>query len=45
MRVFYDSNVVLDLLLNRQQFVADSSAALKLSETKVVKGCPEFWMA
>lgn len=38
MRVFYDSNVVLDLLLNRQQFVADSSAALKLSETKVVKG-------
>jgi predicted nucleic acid-binding protein len=38
MRVFYDSNVVLDLLLNRPQFVADSSAALKLSETKVVKG-------
>lgn len=38
MRVFYDSNIVLDLLLNRQEFVADSSAALKLSETRIVKG-------
>lgn len=38
MRVFYDSNIVLDLLLNRQEFVVDSSAALKLSETRVVKG-------
>ena len=38
MKVFYDSNVVLDLLLNRTQFLADSMAALKFSELGIVKG-------
>lgn len=38
MRVFYDSNVILDVLLNRTEFLADSLAALKLSENKKVKG-------
>lgn len=38
MKVFYDSNVILDVLLNRTEFVADSSAALKLSEINKVKG-------
>ena len=38
MKVFYDSNVVLDLLLNRTEFLADSMAALKLSELGIVKG-------
>ncbi|MCR4954920.1 MAG: PIN domain-containing protein [Treponema sp.] len=38
MRVFYDSNVILDILLNRTEFVTDSTAALKLSEIKKVKG-------
>jgi hypothetical protein len=37
MKVFYDSNVILDVLLNRTEFVADSSAALKLSEINKVK--------
>lgn len=38
MKVFYDSNVVLDLLLNRTEFLADSMAALKFSELGIVKG-------
>ena len=38
MKVFYDSNVVLDVLLNRTEFVTDSLAALKLSELNIVKG-------
>ena len=38
MKVFYDSNVVLDVLLNRTDFVSDSLTALKLSENKIVKG-------
>ena len=38
MKVFYDSNVVLDVLLNRTEFLADSLAVLKLSENKKVKG-------
>ena len=38
MKVFFDSNVVLDVLLNRQEFIADSMASLKLSELHVVKG-------
>ena len=29
MKVFYDSNVILDVLLNRTEFVADSSVAKK----------------
>ena len=37
MKVFFDSNVVLDVLLNRQEFIADSMASLKLSELHVVK--------
>ena len=38
MKVFFDSNDVLDVLLNRQEFIADSMASLKLSELHVVKG-------
>lgn len=38
MKVFYDSNVVLDVLLNRIDFLSDSLTALKLSENKIVKG-------
>lgn len=38
MKVFYDSNVVLDVLLNRTDFVSDSLSALKLSENRIVKG-------
>ncbi len=38
MKVFYDSNVILDVLLNRTEFLADSLDALKLSENKKVKG-------
>ena len=38
MKVFYDSNVVLDVLLNRTDFLTDSFAALKFSETRKVKG-------
>ena len=37
MKVFYDSNVVLDVLLNRTEFIADSLSALKYSENKIVK--------
>ena len=38
MKVFYDSNVVLDVLLNRTDFLTDSFAALKFSETRKIKG-------
>ena len=38
MKVFYDSNVVLDVLLNRAEFVQDSLSALKYSENRIVKG-------
>lgn len=38
MKVFYDSNVVLDVLLNRTDFISDSLTALKLSENRIVKG-------
>lgn len=38
MKVFYDSNVILDVLLTRQEFLQDSMKALKFSELKVVKG-------
>lgn len=38
MKVFYDSNVVLDVLLNRADFISDSMAALKFSELRKVKG-------
>ena len=38
MKVFYDSNVVLDVLLNRTDFLPDSLAALKYSERKAVRG-------
>ena len=38
MKVFYDSNVVLDVLLNRSEFINDSMAALKFSELQKVKG-------
>ena len=38
MKVFYDSNIVLDVLLNRTEFISDSLASLKYSENKIVKG-------
>ena len=38
MKVFYDSNVVLDVLLNRSDFIFESMAALKFSELRKVKG-------
>lgn len=38
MKIFYDSNVVLDVLLNRADFVADSLSSLKFSELHKVKG-------
>ena len=38
MKVFYDSNVILDVLLNRSDFISESMSALKLSELRKVKG-------
>lgn len=38
MKVFIDSNVILDVFLNRPLFVTDSLKILQLSETKKIKG-------
>lgn len=38
MRVFFDTNVILDVLANREPFVSDSSSVLSLVESKRVEG-------
>ncbi|MCB2264042.1 MAG: PIN domain-containing protein [Candidatus Thiosymbion ectosymbiont of Robbea hypermnestra] len=38
MRVLFDLNVLLDVLLNRVPHTADSTAALRLAETHAVEG-------
>ena len=38
MKVMFDTNIVLDLLLNRQPFCEMSARVLDLSATKVVEG-------
>ena len=37
MQVLIDTNVILDVLLNRESFVQDAVKILKLSENKVEK--------
>ncbi|MDR1262857.1 MAG: PIN domain-containing protein [Oscillospiraceae bacterium] len=39
MKAVFDSNVILDVLLNRKPFVDFSAKALALAETGVVTGC------
>lgn len=39
MVLLIDTNVVLDVLLNRTEFVNDSATIWKLCETKQIKGC------
>jgi predicted nucleic acid-binding protein len=39
MKVFLDTNVILDVLANREPFVADSAAVLSLVEARTVEGC------
>ena len=38
MKLLIDSNVVLDVLLNRTQFYGDSSMIMKMCETNLVEG-------
>jgi predicted nucleic acid-binding protein len=38
MRVFLDANVVLDVLANREPFIADSAAVLSLAESRKLEG-------
>ena len=38
MRVFLDANVVLDVLANREPFIADSAAVLSLVESRQLEG-------
>lgn len=38
MKVFFDTNVILDVLANREPFVADSAAVLSLVEARTVEG-------
>jgi len=38
MRVFLDANVVLDVLANREPFIADSAAILSLVEARKLEG-------
>jgi len=38
MKVFLDTNVILDVLANREPFVSDSSAVLSLIESRRVEG-------
>lgn len=39
MKVLFDTNVILDLLANRQPFAADSARVLSLAESRAVEGC------
>ena len=38
MKIFIDTNVILDVLCAREKFYDDSLQILKLCETKIVKG-------
>jgi len=38
MKVFLDTNVILDVLANREPFVSDSAAVLSLAESRKVEG-------
>ncbi|MGD8360703.1 MAG: PIN domain-containing protein [Gemmatimonadota bacterium] len=38
MKVFLDTNVILDVLANREPFVADSAAVLSLIEARALEG-------
>ncbi len=39
MKVFIDTNIILDVLLNRYPFADDSEKVLSLCETNVCNGC------
>ncbi len=39
MKILVDTNVVLDIVLNRQEFPSDSKAVFKLAEEKHIVGC------
>ena len=39
MKLFLDTNVVIDVIASREPFVADSRAVLSLCETGKVQGC------
>lgn len=38
MKVMFDTNIILDILLNRQPFCEMSARAVDLSATRVIKG-------
>ena len=38
MKVFVDTNVILDVLCNRKEFVIDSSKILRLCELRIIDG-------
>ena len=38
MKVMFDTNIILDLLLNRQPFCEMSARVIDLSATKVIEG-------
>ena len=38
MKVLYDTNIILDLLLNREQFCENSARVIDLSANKVIEG-------
>lgn len=39
MKVLFDTNVVLDIALNRRPFVEDASLLLRLAEQKEITAC------
>ena len=39
MKILVDTNVVLDIVLNRQEFLSDSKAVFELAEEKHIIGC------
>ncbi len=39
MKVLFDTNIVLDVLLDRKQFVELSASLVSLVETNVIEGC------
>lgn len=39
MRVLVDTNIILDVLLNRQPFVEDATVLLQKIESKQIEGC------
>ncbi len=39
MKVLFDTNVILDVLLNRDEFVELSASLISLVENKIIQGC------